>query len=281
MIDELDSVRRLKAIVGSDGDVIARIAAPLWARYGRALGVQDLAWARAFGGEDVPMLLWQALLSSNAITGKPPHLRASGLAQFVSMLADVAVRQADIPDSTRLVWTLPARHPGSSSRGVSVKDTLIDMILQARKEIVLVSPYVDPHGVGAILDPLVDAFGRHVKVLVLTHDALNLSSLTSRGLEVLRRDAARVGGTLLVYSGEIVRGQDREFHPLLHAKLVIIDRLSLLVGSANLTSYAFSSNFEAGTVLGPRFAEEAYAMTQSVIDANLAYLAFAIGQNDV
>jgi hypothetical protein len=51
--------------------------------------------------------------------------------------------------------------------------------------------------------------------------------------------------------------------------------------SANLTSYAFSSNFEAGTVLGQGFAEEAHAMTKSVIDANLAYLAFAIGQDDV
>ena len=56
-----------------------------------------------------------------------------------------------------------------------------------------------------------------------------------------------MSGHLEVFSATSATGRDRERHPLLHAKLLIVDRRKLLLGSANLTSYGLSFNFEAGT----------------------------------
>ncbi len=72
-------------------------------------------------------------------------------------------------------------------------------------------------------------------------------------------------------------GRDRERHPLLHAKLLIIDRRKLLVGSANLTSYGLSSNFEAGTLLGQRDAQEADEAARGLVEAELVRMVFRTG----
>ena len=277
MTGERNPIIRIRALLGSTDDAVARLAAPLWARVGRALGKEDLQWARSIGGEELPELLLQSLVSVGALSGELPRLNAAGVSSFLSALIGApSLAERSIPaDVPRLLWTLPTKHSGSTVRGTGLKDALLEIIRGAKSELFFIAPYIDPYGVGELLNPLLGAFGRGVELRILTHDALNLSSVTSRALEVLRREAERVSGKLTVYSGENGQGEDRALYPLLHAKLFIVDRSAVLLGSANLTSYAFSSNFEAAVFLGKSAAEEAQTVVETIIAERLAYLAFS------
>jgi phosphatidylserine/phosphatidylglycerophosphate/cardiolipin synthase-like enzyme len=90
----------------------------------------------------------------------------------------------------------------------------------------------------------------------------------------LRREAERSKSDLSVYSAESGTGRDRLFNPLFHAKLVVSDRRGLLLGSANLTSYALGSNFEAGVLLGEDAAKEAIFILEGILRAKTVYLVF-------
>ncbi len=117
-----------------------------------------------------------------------------------------------------------------------------------------------------------------MRVTVVTHDALNPVSLNATAVEELRREARRVGGKLAVDSADAGAGGDRRDHPLLHAKLVVADETRLLLGSANVTSHALSSNLEAGTILGPAAAGEAATVLGALIRSGTVYLIFSTGE---
>jgi phosphatidylserine/phosphatidylglycerophosphate/cardiolipin synthase-like enzyme len=148
---------------------------------------------------------------------------------------------------------------------------------EARESLVLVSPYVEARGVGLLFDRLTDALSRGVATMLVTHDLSDIASTNSRAVEDLRREAERVGGRLEVFSATSATGRDRERYPLLHAKLIVVDRRRLLLGSANLTSYGLSSNFETGALLGHRYAQEADEAVQSLVEAGLVRMVFRTG----
>jgi phosphatidylserine/phosphatidylglycerophosphate/cardiolipin synthase-like enzyme len=274
---DCEELRRLASLLGSDNETIARLAAALWARVGRPVNYDDLQWAKSLGGEAVPKLLEEAIVAFGAAVGSPPRLTASGVSTFVAMLLGNASSGADLEQAvtSKVLWTLPPRHSTSSVRGAGIRDALRDLVRSAKQRLLFVTPYIESFGIGELLAPLVEALGRGVEVRILTNDALNLSSPCSRALEVLRQEADRLRSDLTVFSGECVQGSDRMVHPLLHAKLFIADSESVLIGSANLTAPALSSNFEAAVILGPPAAEECLAMVESIIQENLAYLAFS------
>jgi phosphatidylserine/phosphatidylglycerophosphate/cardiolipin synthase-like enzyme len=275
------NVTILQSLLGPDPDLIARLAAPLWARVGRPLAVTELGWVRALVGEQGPAALWNALQELNAVAGFPPRLQAPGLARLFSHLLalDEVKGQEEQQAPPRLVWTLPTAHISYASRGGTYREAVIELIHQARQQLVLVSPFLDSVGIGRFLSPLMNALLRRVKVVVLTHDALNIASFTSRAIEELRQEAERARVNLTVYTGEAGSGRDRFTHPLLHAKLVICDHTRILVGSANLTSHALSVNLETGVLLGSTAAQEALAVIDGVIDTRCVHLVFCTGSN--
>jgi phosphatidylserine/phosphatidylglycerophosphate/cardiolipin synthase-like enzyme len=113
-----------------------------------------------------------------------------------------------------------------------------------------------------------------VTVRLFAHDALNIGTPTSRALEELRRAAERAKTDLSVYSAEAGTGRDRTLNPLFHAKLVVCDDRALLLGSANLTSFALGSNFEAGVLLGEAAAKESLFILEGILHARTVYLVF-------
>jgi phosphatidylserine/phosphatidylglycerophosphate/cardiolipin synthase-like enzyme len=129
--------------------------------------------------------------------------------------------------------------------------------------------------IGLVFTPLMDAITRGVELICMTHDAFNPSSMNSQAIERIRREAERVRGKVSVYTADIGQRQGREQHPLLHAKLFVIDRQAVVLGSANWTSYAFTKNFEAGVVLGADAAEECDAAIMWLIERHIVYLAFS------
>jgi phosphatidylserine/phosphatidylglycerophosphate/cardiolipin synthase-like enzyme len=280
-MSESRSIAALRSLFGPNPEIIARLAAPLWARVGRPLTVTELDWVRALAGERGPVAIWNALLELDAITGSPPRLQAKGLVRLFSyLLAMEGMQEQDDQQAfPQLVWTLPAMDVSHTSRRKTYSEAVVELINQADEQLVLVSPFFDSAGLGRLLSPLMDALLRRVKVVILTHDALNLASLTSRAIEELRQEAERARVDLTVYTGEASKGHDRLSHPLLHAKLVVCDCSRILIGSANLTSYALSVNLETGVLLGSAAAKEALSVIDSIIEAKYVCLVFRTGLN--
>jgi HKD family nuclease len=282
-VPEPNHVSSLRSLVGGTEDALGRFGAALWARVGRVLSVEGLGWARSFGREDAPLIVWAALSQSGAISGEPPTLRATPLSRLLLAIAapdsTSATETRDQP--SQLVWTLPeAVGLAIPSRRGTYLESFVSLVDDCRAKLVIVSPYLDSRGVGFLFTPLLNALGRGVRVTVVTHDALNAASLNAAAVEELRREARRVGGRLSVYSADAGAGADRREHPLLHAKLVVADETRLLLGSANLTSYALSSNLELGTILGPVAAGEATTVLGTLLRSGIVYLVFSTSKED-
>jgi len=265
----------LAAITLGHADLISRIAAPLWARVGRPIDASELSWSRSMLGESGPQLLVQALQGFDALDPRTRALSARGVSRFLSSLVGDAAHPhtQKATHSPELVWTLPNSHPSRSIRGQTYLDCCLRLVREAKESLTIVSPFIDPAGIGALSVPLLDALSHGVGVRLFVHDALNIGTLTSRALEELRRETDR-RGDLSVFSAEAGAGRDRLLNPLLHAKLVIRDDQALLLGSANLTSHALGSNFEAGVLLGETAAREALFILDGILNANNVYLVF-------
>ncbi|WP_158633654.1 phospholipase D-like domain-containing protein [Tautonia sociabilis] len=239
----------------------------------------DLSWVRPLAGEEGPEILWRALEEAGGVSGVESRLRADGVAKLCSslVLSDVSTSGSETVEerACRIVWTLPIAHVAHARRGSSYRDAIIELINYSNKLLFIISPFVDSSGMAAILTPLLSAMLRGVQVTLVTHDAINLASFTSRAIEELRREAERVGGNLAVYSAEAGTGRDRQTHPLLHAKIVASDGKKVLIGSANLTSHALASNFEAGVLLGVESAEDVLHTMDDLLKSHFVYLVFS------
>lgn len=264
-------------MIGGDEDVLSRLSAALWARVGRPISSEGVGWARdLWRDEGAPDVLWGVLEGAGAVSGEPLVLRAAPLAALLVELAGEESRGMG-PDGARLVWTLPSAHPARDRLGGNYFDAAISLLEEARERLVLVSPYVEARGIGLLFDRLSGALSRGVAAMLVTHELSDIASANSRAVEELRREAERVGGRLEVFSAESASGRDRERHPLLHAKLVVVDHRKLLLGSANLTSYGLSSNFEAGVLLGSGAAREADHLVRGLAEAGLVRKVFRTG----
>ncbi len=286
--DGTGAVDRLLEALAADEALLARFAAALWARVGRPVDPESLQWARnLFGDERAPDVVLRTLLREGVLPrGElPAVLEAGPLSRLLLRLA--TGEEAATPDleeaSPRVVWTLPAalRAGGTGGRGVtpgatSYLEAAVSLIDGARDRVVLVSPYVEARGVGLLFERLADAMARGAKLVLVTHEASNLGSANSHAIEELRRAAERVDGDLAVFSaGGAGVGGDRTTHPLLHAKMVIVDERKVLLGSANLTRYGLGANLEAGTVLGREAAVAAAVMADALLESGLVRRAFS------
>jgi len=270
-----EPVAALLALTSEHSDLVSRIAAPLWSRVGRKVDEGDLNWARTLLGESAPQLLMHSLQQFGALDAHSGALTARGLSRMICALLGVATTDASPVRSPELVWTLPQSHPAHTVRGQAYPESCLRLINEASESLTLISPYVDPGGIGIILGPLTAALSRAVVVRLFVHDALNVGTPTSLALEELRREAERIRGDLSVFSAEAGPGRGRLLNPLFHAKLIVCDDQTLLLGSANLTSYGLGANFEAGVVLGPSSAREALFILDGVLRSQAVYLVFS------
>lgn len=269
---EQDSIRALGNSI-PDEESLARLAAPLWARVGTAVGNDDLLWARTILGEQGDEALRQALIESGALQGDPPRLHAVPLATFLLMLGTQVLEQPVEQTVPRLVWTLPPGHSSAPIKGRSYVDTVTDVIRGAHNSIMMVSPYLEARGLGLMHKELLRALARGVDVVLITHRADNIASFQSRALEELRRGTEHVQARLTVYTVKTEVGSESP-STLVHAKLVIVDATTMLVGSANLTGPGLSANLEAGVVLGPAAAVEGRIIVKQLLHSNLVHKAF-------
>ena len=149
------------------------------------------------------------------------------------------------------------------ARSMSVTMGVLDLVMAARSEVVLSSPYFIPGKMG------VQTFGdlrkRDVKVTILTNSlASNDEPLVHTGYARYRPELLRSGVDLYELSPTRVLLNKRLGLAIpgaslgrLHAKTAVIDRSVVFIGSMNLDPRSYSRNTELGVIIeSPEFARE-------------------------
>lgn len=160
-----------------------------------------------------------------------------GLVRFLA-----PIRSAKDGATVQVVATGPTSEEGA------MPQLLVTLLSQARRSVVLTTPYFIPDD--ATLTSLRAAAGRGVRVtLVLPeHNDSYLVRLASRSFFLRLLDA---GIELLQFRGG-----------MLHAKTIVVDDRLALITSANLDRRSFEINFEASLLLYDRDASRALARVQ-------------------
>ncbi|WP_341679132.1 phospholipase D family protein [Niveibacterium sp. SC-1] len=137
------------------------------------------------------------------------------------------------------------------------------LMAEAKREVVLTSPYLVPRARG--VEMLRALHERGVKVVILTNSlAANDSGIVHTGYARYRPDLLRYGVDLYELSPgptfgskQINPGSKPSSSGSLHAKLAVIDRSMVLVGSANLDPRSADENTELGVAVdSPALARE-------------------------
>ena len=248
-------------------DGVRRLGQALWMMVGLPVEPDSLLWAQGLIGVNGDALLWKALVEERVLREPDFVLRARQLARFLCMLWDGD--EEDIEQSSRLVWTVPESLVIDGIAPDSYLRAAIDLIESSVSTLTLVSPYLEPKGIGRLHKSLVEALNRGVIVRLITHDAEELSSLASTSLEALRRDSMGLAGPLNVFT------TSANSRMLLHMKIIVADECKAIVGSANVTGNGFGANLEAGVVLGQEPAIEIEKIVRTTIEAELVNQIFS------
>ena len=150
---------------------------------------------------------------------------------------------------------------GGELLDTSVTYNVFEAIRMAREEVVASSPYFVPGP--ASLEMLRELRSRNVKVTVLTNSLASTDEpVVHIGYSRYREELLRMGVELYELSSSRLKGNKRMFLfgkslGRLHAKLVVIDKKRLFIGSMNLDPRSASINTELGAVvISPPLAKE-------------------------
>ncbi|GAA4033504.1 phospholipase D family protein [Actimicrobium antarcticum] len=150
----------------------------------------------------------------------------------------------------------------------TVTSNVVRLMQSAQSEVTVISPYFVPGKVGiAAMQRLAD---RHIRMVVLTNSlAANDAPLVHVGYAKYRRQMLALGVHL--YELSPVRARQRghldlfgSSHASLHAKVVMVDRRRLFIGSLNLDARSARTNTEMGLVIdSPALAGELVTLMQA------------------
>ena len=166
---------------------------------------------------------------------------------------------------------------GGEPLDTSVTYNLFEVIRKAKKEVVLSSPYFVPGELS--LQMLRELRARNVSVAVMTNSLASTDEpIVHIGYAAHREELLKMGVELYELSSSRVKSNERPFLfgkslGRLHAKLAVIDRESLFIGSMNLDPRSASINTELGVVIkSPQLAKE----LQRVIDIDRIFSAYRV-----
>ncbi|HWH84952.1 MAG TPA: phospholipase D family protein [Burkholderiaceae bacterium] len=150
---------------------------------------------------------------------------------------------------------------GGEPLDTSVTYNLFEVIRQAKKEVVMSSPYFVPGELSLAM--LRELRSRGVSVAVMTNSLASTDEpVVHIGYAAHREELLRMGVELYELSGSRLKLNKRPFLfgqslGRLHAKLAVIDRTALFIGSMNLDPRSASINTELGAVVtNPQLARE-------------------------
>lgn len=247
-------------------DGVRRLGQALWMMAGQPVEQPALLWARGVLGPAGDSLLWSALCAEGVVSTPAFVVNPDRLARFLCWLW----AGGPAPDMEgQLVWTLPTQMVVSGVARDSYVRAVQDVVNSAGQTLIIVSPYLEPKGMGLLHEGLVNALHRGVAVTILTHDVEDLSSLASASLSTLRSDSAGLPGSVTVLTATPVP------QVLLHLKAVVADGSRAIIGSANVTGKGLGSNLEAGVVLGRAAATEIEHIVRTAVSRGIVTCSFS------
>lgn len=226
---------------------LAAVSAALWGLVGQPVTLNDLQWARRLLGDDAPQRLRDALRVTGVLHGTPPVIQPAALAALVAAWTSE-------PEWPTLAVTRPPWLATTLADLPTTRDVITYLIATASETIRITAPYLDPEGMGLLLAPLRAAASRGVQVMVATHHLDDPHHPNTRALALLRAELPHHFTAIpLPTQGH---GGDGGSEPLrVHAKLILIDAHTALIGSANLTKAGLMGNIEVGIAIqGPEVA---------------------------
>jgi cardiolipin synthase len=145
-------------------------------------------------------------------------------------------------ESIEVVWTGP-KSAVTTSRLTSA--VIADLLAEATREILLVSYASYPPA--PVVEALMAAASRGVEIVLLAERPSDNPGFTGIEIAMPHLPCRRLHWP----------GFDREPGAALHAKVLVIDAVTALVGSANFTGHAMERNLECGVLLrGGRLPEQ-------------------------
>jgi cardiolipin synthase len=196
---------------------------------------RHLAKALRTGPEAIRGLQQDTVLpASSAAVRLAFELTSSGHGAYTAGVLTGRLDAADEQPSVTPVWTGPesaARH------GRLTIAVLADLIAEAQTEIVLVSYATVPSN--DVRTALSAAAGRGVDVTLLLERAADNPRFEGRSEPFPDLSARRLCWP----------AAERPAGASMHAKVLVVDRQTALVGSANLTGYGLERNLEAGVLI--------------------------------
>lgn len=158
---------------------------------------------------------------------------------------------------------------GDPSHDESIADDVQELMRSARKELIVVSPYYVPGDRGIAL--MRELRTRGVRVRVLTNSlAATDAPVVHIGYARYRKDLVREGVELHELQPRLGVKRSRlgafgSSRASLHAKAIVVDRRTVLVGSMNMDPRSENLNTEIGLVLrSPRLAEQLVKLYEDV-----------------
>ncbi len=147
----------------------------------------------------------------------------------------------------------------------TVTRSTLEAFHSARSEVVIASPYFIPGPIG--LDSMKEAIDNHIRVVVLTNGlGATDEPLVHWRYARYRRQLLKMGVEIYELSPSLARdagnfGDFRKSFGRLHAKVAMIDRRTLFIGSMNLDNRSAWSNTEAGLLIdSPQLAQAVYGL---------------------
>jgi phosphatidylserine/phosphatidylglycerophosphate/cardiolipin synthase-like enzyme len=187
------------------------------------------------GPEAIHSLQQDAVLPASAAAADLAfELAASGHAPYTAGVLAGRLNAIDEQPSVTPVWTGPE---SAAPHGRLTMAVLADLIAEAQNEIVLVSYATLPsEDVRAALSA---ATSRGVDVTLLLERAADNPSFDAHGEPFPGLSARRLCWP----------AAERPARASMHAKVLVVDRQTALVGSANLTGYGLERNLQAGILI--------------------------------
>lgn len=172
--------------------------------------------------------------------------------------------------SFELVCTLPANDPAFQSHDPvdfgmhQITSRLLSLCSAANDSLTILSPFLEAEGIKWLLPGIEGALERGVTVTIVSRE-LDRGAPNFQALEGLFKVAAQSGGTFALY--DYYEGRPDDDRPLytLHSKVLLVDRNTAYIGSANFTKYGFSENLELGVILRNGHVERLYDLIHYLI----------------
>lgn len=129
--------------------------------------------------------------------------------------------------------------------GGSLLVALGEIFEKVEHELIVFSPYWRIDGVRALLSSSGRQSYQGVKVTVFSQPQASMKNTDKEGLTYFANTLRNTGAQVRLLSPRVIEGS----RPMLHAKLIIADKFTAYVGSANFTKSGLDHGLEAGVLV--------------------------------